>query len=159
MSDERLIVRDLSQKLGNEIHDACRRTLRLVDQQSARMKIATVAAGAPMMWLAASLCVDDAGNDAGAEPSDGPPENACWLAAFMVVRMALGDGDPIEQAYRDMEAWTKVRADAAEEITRLRSLLQRIDAVTVWETTPLGRGFQDEIEAALLLAERKRSRS
>lgn len=38
---------------------------------------------------------------------------------------------------------------AADEIERLRALLKRIDAVTTWETTPLGRHFQDEVEAAL----------
>lgn len=38
---------------------------------------------------------------------------------------------------------------AANEIEHLRSLLKRIDDVTAWETTPLGRGFQDEVEAAL----------
>jgi hypothetical protein len=31
----------------------------------------------------------------------------------------------------------------------LEALLRRIDAVITWETTPLGREFQDEIEAAL----------
>jgi hypothetical protein len=112
MTDERMIVRDLGNKLGDEIHAACRRTLRLVDTQSARMRLATYAAGAPMMWLAASLCVDDSGNDAKAEPADGPPADACWLAAFMIVRMALRTSDdPIAQAYHDMELWKKVRGD------------------------------------------------
>lgn len=39
--------------------------------------------------------------------------------------------------------------DAATRIAELESLLHRIDAVTTWETTPLGRGFQGEIDAAL----------
>ena len=38
---------------------------------------------------------------------------------------------------------------AANEIEHLRGLLKRIDDVTTWETTPLGRGFQDEVEAAM----------
>lgn len=37
----------------------------------------------------------------------------------------------------------------AERIAELETLLRRIDAVIIWETTPLGRSFQDEIEAAL----------
>ena len=41
------------------------------------------------------------------------------------------------------EAW------AADRITELESLLHRIDAVIAWETTPLGRAFQHEMEAAL----------
>ena len=36
-----------------------------------------------------------------------------------------------------------------DRIAELEALLRRIDAVTAWETTPLGRGFQEEIEAAL----------
>lgn len=44
--------------------------------------------------------------------------------------------------------------DAADEIERLRSLLKRIDDVTTWETTPLGRKFQDEVEGALGIGRR-----
>jgi hypothetical protein len=33
----------------------------------------------------------------------------------------------------------------------LEALLRRIDAVVTWETTPLGRGFQDEIETVLAM--------
>lgn len=36
-----------------------------------------------------------------------------------------------------------------KRIAELEALLRRIDAVITWETTPLGRGFQDEIEAIL----------
>ena len=43
---------------------------------------------------------------------------------------------------------------AADEIERLRELLRRADAVVTWETTPNGRGFQDEIEAALGIGNR-----
>jgi hypothetical protein len=42
-----------------------------------------------------------------------------------------------------------IDAAVAAQTDRLRSLLRRIDDVTAWETTPLGRGFQEEIEAAL----------
>ena len=34
-------------------------------------------------------------------------------------------------------------------IAELEALLRRIDAVVTWETTPLGRHFQEEVEAAL----------
>ena len=43
----------------------------------------------------------------------------------------------------------RVFMDDVKRIAELESLLRRIDDVTHWETTPLGRGFQDEIEAAL----------
>ena len=44
---------------------------------------------------------------------------------------------------------TTLMRDQKAEIARWRALLRKIDAVTVWETTPLGRGFQEEIERAL----------
>lgn len=39
--------------------------------------------------------------------------------------------------------------EMCDRIAELEGVLRRIDAVTTWETTPLGRSFQDEIEAAL----------
>ncbi len=39
--------------------------------------------------------------------------------------------------------------NAIRQRNKARELLRRIDAVITWETTPLGRGFQEEIEAAL----------
>lgn len=56
----------------------------------------------------------------------------------------------------DADTFTKLLPEArqmlnvaANEIEHLRSILRRIDDVTTWETTPLGRRFQDEVEAAL----------
>jgi hypothetical protein len=45
--------------------------------------------------------------------------------------------------------------EAADEIEALRALLKRIDDVTTWKTTPLGSRFQEEVEAALSIAERE----
>lgn len=47
------------------------------------------------------------------------------------------------QAYVSTGACDKAR------IADLEALLRRIDAVIAWETTPLGRAFQEELEAAL----------
>lgn len=40
-------------------------------------------------------------------------------------------------------------------IAELEALLRRIDNVTTWETHPLGRSFQEEIEAALGIGEKQ----
>ena len=50
--------------------------------------------------------------------------------------------------------WMARHEAATQEIERLRSLLRRIDDVITWETTPLGRDFQEEIEAAIGIAEK-----
>lgn len=39
--------------------------------------------------------------------------------------------------------------EAADEIEALRAMLRRIDNLTTWETTPLGRDFQEEVDAIL----------
>ena len=41
-----------------------------------------------------------------------------------------------------------------DRIAELEALLRRIDNVTLWETHPLGRCFQQEIEAALGVGEK-----
>ena len=46
-------------------------------------------------------------------------------------------------------AWAAESREAADRIAELEALLRRIDNVITWETTPLGRQFQEELEAAL----------
>jgi seryl-tRNA(Sec) selenium transferase len=48
----------------------------------------------------------------------------------------------------DTERATMMRM-AADEIESLRAMLRRIDDCITWETTPLGRQFQGEVEAIL----------
>jgi hypothetical protein len=56
---------------------------------------------------------------------------------------------PIGERCVDHETALERLLEARERIAALESLLRRIDAVTTWETTPLGRAFQEEIEEAL----------
>ena len=46
-------------------------------------------------------------------------------------------------------ALVRDKAERDKRIAQLEALLRRIDAVITWETTPLGRAFQDELEATL----------
>jgi len=60
-----------------------------------------------------------------------------------VARLAAKEIDP-----RCVYACTTARA--ADEIEKLRDLLRRADKVVIWEgERHLGRGFQEEVEAAL----------
>lgn len=63
------------------------------------------------------------------------------------LRERHGDSWPI--AIGKFELINRDGAEAADRIEKLMALLRRIDAVTTWEVTPLGREFQTIIEAAL----------
>lgn len=63
------------------------------------------------------------------------------------LRSALCSAEADSQAQR-MKA-VEVVMMMQEREAELVSLLRRIDAVVVWESTPLERGFQEEIERAL----------
>lgn len=55
-------------------------------------------------------------------------------------------------AVADAQAAITAAAANRYRVAELEAMLRRIDAVIAWETTPLGRGFQDELDAALLVA-------
>lgn len=63
------------------------------------------------------------------------------------LRERHGDSWPIRIG--EHEPINRDGVEAAERIEKLTALLRRIDAVTTWEDTPLGRDFQPIIEAAL----------
>lgn len=68
----------------------------------------------------------------------------------MVERIVPSELDSDELHRRTGEYVAAYHYDAAwVRIAELEALLRRIDNVITWETTPLGRQFQEELEAAL----------
>jgi hypothetical protein len=57
--------------------------------------------------------------------------------------------DEMEDTAMHMEHANIIIGLATGKIHVLLDLIRRADNVIAWETTPLGRGFQEEIEAAL----------
>lgn len=68
------------------------------------------------------------------------------MAEWDAIRVNIATGC----AHSGPRDWFEGVLDETDErIAELEALLRRIDAVTTWETTPLGRHFQDELDAAL----------
>ena len=75
-----------------------------------------------------------------------PPEKMVDIGETMRAALAAAvKTDPHDNLAVHRAVWDMTQARIAE----LEALLRCIDAVIIWETTPLGRAFQDELEATL----------
>lgn len=68
---------------------------------------------------------------------------------------ALATGEPVRVGDGEYLLMADSYDYPYRRIAELEALLRRIDNVTQWETHPLGRSFQEEIEAALGIGEKR----
>lgn len=100
-------ARDVGKKLAADLHAACSRNLALVDGYQQKLAVLRLGSTSVLAWLAASICETDDGSMG--TPADGPPAEAIWIAAFLMARGVTDpNGDTVEQAYADFEAWQQL---------------------------------------------------